>query len=177
MLKGSIKLNTAWISASTCDFSYVQDYLHAQAFCTIIVLALQRIAYFQKTVLKLINTPFHCCHFSVSFTETSFPVKEENAYQNHRLQETTCMKLCIQEHLKSDKNMIQSVHITVQKHWAKEKQHMLSTCERRMGFRDISNLHSKTYLFCYFLEIRRPSVRSLQEQQRKYLPYLLFDIL
>lgn len=37
MLKESIQLNMAWVSASTCDFSYAQDYLHAQAFCTTVL--------------------------------------------------------------------------------------------------------------------------------------------
>lgn len=40
---------------------------------------------------------------------------------------------------------------------------MLSSCGWHLGFTDIPYLHSKTFLSPSFLEIRHPSVRSLQQ--------------
>lgn len=114
----------------------------------------------------------------MSIIETSFPIKEENSYQDFRLLKTTLYKIMhlgtfkVWQTYDSKCPHYSSKTLSKEKtacYWAKQKETMLSACGWHTGFRDISYLHSETFLFRYFLEIRHPTVRSLQEWQRKYL--------
>lgn len=73
--------------------------------------------------------------------------------------------------------MFQSIYTIVRKHWTRKNylplgkaETKLSSCGWHMGFRDIPYLHSKTLLSLSFLEIRHPSVRSLQQWEIRSLP-------
>lgn len=112
----------------------------------------------------------------MSIIKTSFPIKEENSYQDFRLLKTTLYKIMhlgtfkVWQTYDSKCQHYSSKTLSKEKtacYWAKQKEPMLSACGWHTRFRDISYLHSKTFFFWYFLEIRHPTVRSLQEWQKK----------